>query len=129
MCEAEPKRVVERYLVEVLNGANPGSAAELISNGPVLERVAGFRSAFPDLSVDTRVVLAEGGLVAIHVVGRGTHEGLFDGCPPTGRTWTAACTAIYRIRDSRIADAWVNWDTLAILEQLGSVERAATVSA
>lgn len=129
MVEAEPKQVVQRYLAEVLNGADPGRSRALISNRTFEERVSGFRSAFPDLSVETRLMLAKGGLVAIHAGARGTHEGLFYGCPPTGRTWTATCTAIYRIRDGRITDAWVNWDLLAILEQLGCVERAASVSA
>ena len=55
MVEAEPKRVVERYLAEVLNGTNPGSAAELISNEAFEDRVQGFRGAFPDLSVETRL--------------------------------------------------------------------------
>ena len=74
-------------------------------------------------------MLAEGDRVAVHLAGCGTHLGLFQGCPPTGREWAASCTAIYRIDEGRIADFRVNWDLLAVLEQLGCVERAATVSA
>jgi predicted ester cyclase len=124
-----PKRVVERYLDEVLNGADPRSAPELIANEMFDQRVASLRSAFPDLRVKTHHLLAEADLVAVHLTGRGTHLGLFQGCPPTGREWTATCTAIYRVKAGRIADFRVNWDLLSIMEQLGCIERAASVSA
>jgi steroid delta-isomerase-like uncharacterized protein len=129
MSGVEPKRVVERYLAEVLNGANPRSAAELIGNETFRQRVANFRTAFPDVQVRIDHLFAEGEQVGVHLTGRGTHQGLFQGCPPTGRGWTATCTSIYRVDAGRIADFRENWDLLAIMEQLGCIERVASVSA
>lgn len=129
MSDVEPKRVVARYAAEVLSGSRPESVVELVANPMLRERAATFRSAFPDVEVETHILLAEEDLVAVHLTGRGTHEGLFQGCPATGREWTATCTAIYRVRDGRIADVRDNWDWLAVMEQLGCVERAGTVSA
>ncbi len=117
-----PKSVVTRYATEQLNG-------ELIADVRVRQRDASLRAAFPDLELRPRVLVAEGYLVACYFVARGTHVGLFDGVPATGRRWEAACAAIYRVEGDRIADAWVIWDQLALLEQLGAVERVATVSA
>lgn len=125
----EPRRVVERYVAEVLNGADPPSAAELIANETLGQRVAGFRVAFPDVQVKTETMLAEGELVAVHMTGRGIHQGIFHGCPPTGREWAATCTAIYRVTGGRITDSRVNWDLLSVLEQLGAIRRSASVSA
>lgn len=124
-----PRDVVTRYLSDVLGGARPEAAGELLANGDLERRASHLRSAFPDLEVETHVLLADGDLVACHLFGRGTHLGLYQGVPPTGRSWAARCTAVYRIDDGRIAEAWVTWDTLALLEQLGAVERVATVSA
>ena len=126
---AEPTVVVERYLAEVLNGTDPSSAAELIASETLRQRVHSFRAAFPDGGVTTHCVLERDGLVAVHVIGHGTHLGIFQGCPPTGRTWTASCTAIHRVDAARIEEAWVNWDWLAVMEQLGCVQRVETVSA
>jgi steroid delta-isomerase-like uncharacterized protein len=124
-----PRTVVERYLDEILNGHGPAAAAELISNDTFLERVAGFRRAFPDVAVTTNLIIADGDHVAVHAIGHGTHQGTFQGVPPTGRTWSASCSALYRVEDGRIADFWVNWDLLAILEQLGAITRSAEASA
>ena len=124
-----PRDVVVRYLSDVLGGARPESADELIANDELERRTNSLRSAFPDLEIEVPVVLADGGLVGCHIVGRGTHLGLFQGAPPTGRTWEARCTAVYRVEEGRIADAWVTWDNLSLMEQIGAVERVATVSA
>jgi predicted ester cyclase len=129
MGEAEPRVLVERYLAEVLNGAEPASAAELIASERLLQSTTTFRAAFPDAGVTTQLMLERDGLVAVQLSGHGTQLGLFQGCPPTGRTWTASCTAIYRVRRGRIDEAWINWDWLAVMEQLGCVQRIETVSA
>lgn len=122
-----PKQVVERYLAEVLNGG--ARVEELVSSDDLRQRVTSLRRAFPDLEVETVVLLAEGELVAGHFVGRGTHDGLYQGVPATGRTWDAAFTAVFRVESGRIADAWVTWDRLALLERLGAIERVGVVSA
>jgi predicted ester cyclase len=124
-----PKRVVQRFLAEVLTGAGPGISDELVANEELRQRTRGLRAAFPDLEVETRLLLVEEDLVAGHFIGRGTHLGIFQGVPPTGRAWEARWTAVYRVEDDRIADAWMTWDYLSLLEQLAAVERVATVSA
>lgn len=120
MGQSEPRRVVERYL------AGDG---ELLADESLRQRDEAFRSAFPDARLTAELILTEGDLIAVHLTGRGTHLGTFQGCPSTGREWSATCTAVYRVEGGRIAEARVNWDWLAVMEQLGCVERVATVSA
>ena len=124
-----PTEVVARFVAEVLEGARPDSTDELVSSEELRERARRLRLAFPDLGVETVVLLADGDLVAGHFVGRGTHEGIFNGVPPTGAAWEARFTAVYRVVNQRIDDAWVTWDNLALMEQLGAVERVSSVSA
>lgn len=123
------RRIVERYVAEVLTDGRPGAADELIASSELKQRSARLRRAFPDLEVETVVLLAEHDLVAGHFRARGTHLGLFQGVPPTGTTVETSWTAVFRVQDGRIADAWVTWDRLSLMEQLSAVERVATVSA
>jgi predicted ester cyclase len=125
----DAKQVVEAYIAEVLNRGDMDAAELLVADETLRQRVAAFRAAFPDLRVTTNELLAEGDLVAGHFTGGGTHQGVFEGCPPTGRPWTASCTAIYRVHEARIVDFHVTWDLLALMEQLGCIRRVATVSA
>jgi predicted ester cyclase len=120
MGQSEPRQVVERYLE---------GDEDLLADVTLRKRAEAFRSAFPDARVTAEQVLADKDLVCVHLTGSGTHLGTFQGCPPTGREWIATCTAIYRIEAGRIAEAWINWDWLAVMEQLGCVQRVETVSA
>jgi predicted ester cyclase len=120
---SDPREVVERYLSEVLGGSGPATSAQLIANEALRQRADLFRAAFPDLLVRPHVIVVDGEYVAVHLSGRATHRGPFQGVAPTGRTWTASCSALFRVRHGQIADYWMNWDQLAILEQLGAQTR------
>jgi predicted ester cyclase len=111
--------VVERYVEEVLNRHDLGALDELVADETLRQRVRLFLEAFPDLAVTTNLIAADGELVAVNLLGHSTHEGTFQGVPPTGRRWAATCSAFYRVKGRQIADAWVNWDVLGILDQLG----------
>ena len=125
----DPRTVVRRYLSDVLIGGNARTAELLIANEPFRQRVMAFRRAFPDLSVEPDLLIAEGDLVAMRATGRGTHLGTFQGIAPTGCSWSATCTALYRVQGGAIVDAWVQWDLLAILEQIGAVRRSEAATA
>jgi len=97
---------------------------------PVIRmRTRAFRTAFPDLTVIVQHLTVDGDWVAVHATGRAHHSAAFQGCPPTGRIWSAACTAMFQVRQDQIVHGWVTWDLLSILEQLGAVQRSDTVSA
>jgi steroid delta-isomerase-like uncharacterized protein len=124
-----PKQLVETSRTEVLGGNGRRAVSQLVSSDELGQRSVGLRGSFPDLAVEPVVLLAERDLVAAHFLSRGTHLGLFCGVPPTGRACEVRCTAVYRIDNNRIAEAWTTWDYASLMEQLGAVERVATVSA
>jgi predicted ester cyclase len=125
-----PRQVVETYLTHVLGSAGDGAEADrLVASAELRQRAARLRRAFPDLEVEPVVLLGEMDLVACHFLGRGTHLGVYQGVPATGRAWEARCTAVYRVAGERIVEGWVTWDSLSLMEQLEAIERVATVSA
>jgi steroid delta-isomerase-like uncharacterized protein len=129
MVAAGARRTVERMLDEVVNGRRPDVAERLIGNAGIRRRIAAFSEAFPDLSVVPTLIVADGAYVAVHLTGRATHRGIFQGIPATGRSWAASCTALYRVEAGKVVDMYENWDLLSILEQLGGVMRSPSASA
>ena len=51
----------------------------------------------------------------------GTHRGELMGVPPTGKAVSVPAILIYRIANGKIAEFWMNADTLGLLQQLGAV--------
>jgi steroid delta-isomerase-like uncharacterized protein len=83
------------------------------------EFFAGFRTAFPDLSVRVEDLVAEGDRVAAVTVSRATQRGTFSGLPPTGRHVEFRSMDLYRLADGQIVEHYGRIDELGLLEQLG----------
>ena len=84
------------------------------------QRLAGFRSAFPDIALTLEDVLAEGDRVVFRSTIRGTHKGAFQGIAPTATRVTVALLDMVRIQDGRIVEQWGGPDLFDLLRQLGA---------
>ena len=51
----------------------------------------------------------------------GTHTGQLMGMAPSGRVATISGVSIFRFRGDRIAETWVSYDALGLLDQFGLV--------
>jgi steroid delta-isomerase-like uncharacterized protein len=80
--------------------------------------ISEFRT-FPDAHETIHFLVAEGDKVAAHSGFRGTQHGAMGAFPASGKTLVADFISIYRIAENRIAEAWVEWDSLNGLIQLG----------
>jgi predicted ester cyclase len=97
-----------------IGGAHVGREA----TGNAFENV--WIAAFPDLTVEMNLQVAEGDLVADHITFSGTHTGLpFQGIEPTGAEFSFTQTTISRIEDGRIAEIWEDFDWRGLVRQLG----------
>ncbi len=83
--------------------------------------VAMFRAAFPDLRTTVEDLIAGGDKVAACWTFRGTHHGELMGIPPTGKQVTGTGMSITRIANGKMAERWVNFDALGMLQQLGAI--------
>ena len=90
--------------------------------GPAAGRsvIETYRSAFPDLRMSIEDVIEQGDRVVIRWVATGTHSGELNGLAPTDRAVTVSGTTIQRVAGGRVAEAWTNWDTLGLLQQIGA---------
>jgi predicted ester cyclase len=51
----------------------------------------------------------------------GTHQGAFTGLPPTGKSARITAINSHRIGDGQVKEAWLNWDALGFMQQLGVI--------
>ena len=75
--------------------------------------------AFPDWRFELLRLVAEGALVVAHMPYSGTPRGRIVGVEATGRFCTVDEMVIFRIADSRIAEAWEVYDDAGMWRQLG----------
>jgi predicted ester cyclase len=97
---------------------------------PVRPGLAGFKeigrmmnTAFPDVVVTEEDLIADDDKVVERSSAVATHAGSLMGEPPTKKriAWTEI--HIYRIRDGTIAEHWVEFARLELLEQIGALRK------
>ncbi len=81
-----------------------------------------WHEAFPDLKLTLDLTISESDLIAYRWTASGTHLGVYQGYPPTGRAVRFSAISINRIRDGRIVEEWIELDGLGLLRQIGAIE-------
>lgn len=95
---------------------------EMVKSSEALKQyVSTYLNAFPDLHFTIDDLVAEGDKVVWRFTSKGTHQGNFMGLPPTGKTSIVTGMVLFRLENSRIVEAYVNIDTLGLLQQLGII--------
>jgi steroid delta-isomerase-like uncharacterized protein len=123
------KDLVRRFYREAINQRDSSACERLLTidfvhNGEPRGRtgqrqaVDYFLAAFPDLHNEIELILAEDDLVAAHQRWTGTHEGEFLGVAASNRRAEFTSTAVLKIRDGLIAQAWDEMDSAAVVQQL-----------
>lgn len=79
------------------------------------------RSSFPNMKHTIEDMFAVDDKVIIRSTIRGTHKGEFMGIPATGKQVKFTSIAIIRFADGKVAEEWVEYDSLGLMQQLGAV--------
>jgi hypothetical protein len=120
---SQPKAVVSRLIEEVLNGGDLDLIDEIYSPelAPAAHRwIEPFRTAFPDVRMETIELVQEDERVAGRFRCSGTNLGPWRGEEPTGqRMENIDEVYFFTVRDGLITEAWGLEDTAKRLRQLG----------
>ena len=133
----ERNKTAMRRFVEFINTANEQLGAELIApeaivhvpgrqeplRGPdgYLEIIGMMRGGFPDIQWTLEEIIAEDDKVAARFTMRGTHQGLFFGVEPTGKSILVQAMNFYRLADGKFIEERGQPDLLSLLQQIGAV--------
>jgi steroid delta-isomerase-like uncharacterized protein len=135
MSHQDDTAVVRRW-ASAWNDHDPDAAVSLLaegyvrhdSNGPDVVGPAGSRmflqaifDAFPNLRLDEAALISEGGLVAVRYLITGTHEGVFNGIPPSGGNVSFEAHDWFMVENGKITEQWVVLDVLGLLQQIGAI--------
>ena len=134
---SENKQSVRRLFLELWNYGNLTVADEIFAGnyinhdpaspdfgkGPqgVKQTVTLYRNAFPDLQFTIDQIIEADEFVTTRFTSRGTHKGPLLAIATTNKTIQVEGILISRISRGRIAEGWVKWDALGMMQQLGAV--------
>lgn len=88
---------------------------------PIRQFYLGFLAAFPDTHIALKEVLGEGDLLACRYTFTGTHQGMLNGIPPTGRNVEVNGLTILRFEDGACVERWTQMNDVGLMQQLGAL--------
>ncbi len=134
MSAEENKTVIRRLVEEVYNDNNLDVLYELVAqdmanHSAIPEHqhgIEGFkhvnrwvRAGFSDAHYEIEDMIAEGDMVACRITVSGTHDGDFQGTPPTGKRFSVDHVHWHRLADGKLVERWAVRDDLGAAQQLG----------
>ena len=141
----EQNEAIARRGFDMFNSGDTSAAGEIVAEGAVnhdpalpeeasgpdgfAQAVAGYRTAFPDLTLDVQLMVSDGDYVCTRWTSTGTHDGDLMGIPPTGKHVSVTGLSIDKIQDGKIVESWNEWDNAGMMQQLGLVGEPAGASA
>ena len=130
MSTAEENKAFVRHYLDAINGKDktPALCNQFIadSDDELKQHIAGAEAGFPRYSLDPEDLIAEGDKVILRFTLRGTHKGDFMGLSPTGKKIAVPGIIIYRIAGGKIAQHWIQTDSVGMLQQLGAMPQPAS---
>jgi len=137
--DAGQNKAVSRQWIDVFNERDDAAEAKVRAPGFVahapaslepqplgpeqwVEFLAGFVEGFPDLRLTVEDAVGDGDLVAQRIHFEGTHTGVFQGLPPTGKKVAFEGLELNRHgEDGRVVEHWFQLDALSLLQALGLI--------
>jgi steroid delta-isomerase-like uncharacterized protein len=108
----------EDYVNHQMSAAAPAPPPGVSPKQATVAFFAARLKGLPDLSVAIEASLASGDMAAASFVYTGTHQGVYFGVAPTGKSLRFTSCDIFRIRDGKIAEHWGMGDIAGTLAQL-----------
>jgi predicted ester cyclase len=106
-----------------------GEGAGVIGSAAFKAFTTRFRGAFPDIRVTVVATMHDGDMIASRWTATMTHTGDDLGIEPTGKRVGVTGMSMARIQDGVMVEGWNNWDTMALMEQIGALHQGVNLVA
>jgi steroid delta-isomerase-like uncharacterized protein len=131
-----------RFAQRLINERNLTAARDFVAEDSIHHEIAGvplgcqqgpramerflkpYLRAFPDLRIVFEDAIADRDRVVTRWRMEGTHQGSLMGIPASGKSISIEGIRIDRIENGKIAESWMQMDSLGLLEQIGVLPRS-----
>ena len=129
------KAVVRRIVEDHWNKKNPALIGELFAADCAFHTPDGalqgqdgarqlynaYTTAFPNFSLSTDDILADGNKVVVRYTFAGTHKGPLAAVPASGKQANVQGIVIFRLAGGKADEVHFVWDKFALMQQIGAL--------
>jgi steroid delta-isomerase-like uncharacterized protein len=119
----QPEAFDELIAPDVVRHCQATPAVKISSLDQLKEFLKQDTAIFPDSRQTIVHILAEGDLVGLWATYEGTQRGPMHPLPASGARTQFDFGGVFRMAHGKIAEWWVTWDNVTVLQQLGHMPK------
>ncbi len=97
-----------------------------LNRAGLIQWLKSLRQSFPDAQFKVEEIAVDGDRVWCRGVVTGTHRGEFMGIPASGKSTRAEFLDEIRFDNYKIAEHWGQFDSMALMQQIGAMQMSGT---
>lgn len=125
MTTEQSRKLVQDYLQAISRDKSEATLDQYMTDQELKGHVIIFEQGLPNYQLIAKEMIAEGKRVAVRATVEGQHTGDLFGIPATGRNVKVDGIIIYEVADNKIVNHWMQFDTVALMQQIGAMPVAA----
>ncbi|MBB4080404.1 putative ester cyclase [Lewinella aquimaris] len=119
------KKLIQDYVQALNLNKSRATLDKFIADSELRDHIIVFESGLPNYQLCIKDLVAEGNKVVCRATVQGEHKGELFGIAPTGRKVNVDGLIMYELEDNKIVNHWMQFDTMSLMQQIGSVPVAA----
>jgi predicted ester cyclase len=120
MTTEQSKRFIREYVAAICKEKSRETLDKYITDPHLKDHIIIFEAGLPGYQFIIKDMIAEGDKVTVRFLAEGEHKGELFGVAPTGKKIKMEGIIIYELENNKIANHWLQADSGALMEQIGS---------
>lgn len=126
MTTEQSKKLMQEYVQAISQDKSEATLDKYIADPELKGHIILFEAGLPNYQVIAKDLIVEGNKVVLRGTVEGEHKGELFGVAPTGRKVSVDLIVIYELDNNKIVNHWMQADTVAMMQQIGSMPVAAS---
>jgi|SRR5690606_4868878 len=119
MTTEQTHQFIEDYFTAIRREKSEATLNKYIADPELKTHIELTEKGLPNYQLTAIDIIAEGEKVAVRAMAEGVHQGDLFGVPPTGRNVSFEFLIVYEIKNQKIVDHWLQFDTMNLMQQVG----------
>jgi predicted ester cyclase len=126
MTTEQSRKLIQEYIEELCREKSEATIDKYVADPVLKGHIIIFEAGLPNYQFIVRDMIAEGNKVAVRATVEAVHKGELFGVAATGRKVNIDGIIVYELENNKIINHWMQFDTVALMQQIGAMPAAAS---
>lgn len=118
------RKIIQDYAQAISQDKSEATLDKYMDDPELKGHIIIFEAGLPNYQLIGKDIIVEGNKVVLRATLEGEHRGELFGVAPTGKKVSVDGIIIYELANNKIVNHWMQFDTVALMQQIGAMAMA-----